>query len=413
MDIGNRRHKILLSAYACEPNKGSEPGVGWNWSVHLANYFEVHVITRKNNQKCIEEYLKSHPIDNIYFYYHDCSVWIRKLKKFPGGIFIYYKKWQREILPIAKHIVKEKKVEIVHHITFNEFRTPGKLYQIGVPFVWGPIGGGQFYSPIFKKAFFRKSDIVKENLRNGINHIYLAFSKDIEHVVKNAAVILIADQSTERIMPQTRKYFRMLETGYNLERNGIKKFEIQKISKIKLLWVGGIWPRKGLKLLIDALGGTTFRDFQLDIIGDGNDINYCKKLVDTYGLQKHIHFLGLLPYDEVNKYYDKADIFIFTSLRDTSGNVVLEAMSHGLPVIALKHHGVGEIVTAETGTLIETRNYVQMQREIISAIQYYQANKNIIELQGKAGRKRLESIYSWEHNIETMRQIYLSIVEGE
>ena len=178
------------------------------------------------------------------------------------------------------------------------FRTPGKLYQIGVPFVWGPIGGGQFYSPIFKKAFFRKSDIVKENLRNGINHIYLAFSKDIEHVVKNAAVILIADQSTERIMPQTRKYFRMLETGYNLERNGIKKFEIQKISKIKLLWVGGIWPRKGLKLLIDALGGTTFRDFQLDIIGDGNDINYCKKLVDTYGLQKHIHFLGLLRSEE-------------------------------------------------------------------------------------------------------------------
>lgn len=409
--MGDNRHRILLSAYACEPNKGSEPGVGWNWATHLADYFEVYVITRKNNQRCIEEYLKNHPVENIHFYYHDCMNWMKKAKRLPNGIFLYYKRWQSEILPLAECIVREEKIELVHHITFNEFRTPGKFYRIGIPFVWGPIGGGQFYSPTFKNAFFRKSDVVKEYVRNGINRIYLGCSKDIKQTVQNAAAILIADQSTEMVMPQTREYIRLLETGYNLNRNEIKKYTKRNDKDIKLLWVGGIWPRKGLKLLLDALGNSQFRNFQLDVIGSGNDMVYCKRLVETYGLHEHIHFLGSLPYDEVNEHYDNADVFIFTSLRDTSGNVVLEAMSHGLPVVALNHHGVGEIVTGETGMLIEVSSYVQMQQDIINAIQYYQNNRNILETQGRAGRKRLEDVYSWKHNVAIMRQVYLNILE--
>ena len=411
--MGDNRHRILLSAYACEPDKGSEPGVGWNWSIHLAEHFEVYVITRKNNQKCIEEYLGNHPVEHIHFCYYDCANWMRKVKKLPNGIFLYYKRWQREILPIAERIVKEEKIELVHHVTFNEFRTPGKLYRIGIPFVWGPIGGGQFYSQVFKEAFFRKSDIAKEHIRNGINQLYLSHSKDIKEAVKCAYAILIADQSTERVMPQTREYVRLLETGYNLDRNGIKKYKNQETGKIKLLWVGGIWPRKGLKLLLDALGHSQFRDFQLDIIGNGNDRERCEKLVEEYDLQDQIHFLGPLPYNEVNKRYDSADVFIFTSIRDTSGNVVLEAMSHGLPVIALNHHGAGEIVTDETGTLINVSNYAQMQQDIVKAIEYYQDNMNIVQIQGRAGRKRLEDVYSWEHNVNVMREVYLKILEEE
>lgn len=115
---------------------------------------------------------------------------------------------------IARKIIEDEKIDIVHHITFNEFRTPGKLYQLPVPFVWGPIGGGQFYNPIFKDAYFSRKDINKEKLRNFINRFYLIFSSDIKAAVKKANTILIADQSTESIMPKSRKYVRLLETGY-------------------------------------------------------------------------------------------------------------------------------------------------------------------------------------------------------
>ena len=74
------RIRVLMSAYACEPNKGSEPGVGWNWAIQMANWNEVYVITRSNNKDVIEAYLKRNPVEHLHFYYHDCSALKRKLK---------------------------------------------------------------------------------------------------------------------------------------------------------------------------------------------------------------------------------------------------------------------------------------------------------------------------------------------
>lgn len=408
------RIKVLMSAYACEPNKGSEPGVGWNWALQMAKWNEVYVITRSNNRKSIETFLQEHPIEHLHFYYYDCVAWKKKMKKLPNGIFIYYKMWQKEILPIAKKIVKNEKIDIIHHITFNEFRTPGKLYQLPVPFVWGPIGGGQFYNPVFKDAYFSQKDILKEKLRNLINKCYLLFSNDIKATVKKANTILIADQSTERIMPQSREYVRLLETGYDLSRNEIKDYDeslmISNERPIKLLWVGGIWPRKGLKVLIDALHESHFDNYLLSVVGDGQDRKASEKLVKDYGIASKVRFLGALSYNEVNDLYDSADIFVFTSLRDTSGNVVLEAMSHGLPVITINHHGVGEIVTDETGIRIDPVSYTSVKHDFIKAIEEYAENPKLMKQHGMAGRKRLETQYSWENNARVLQSIYEGIV---
>ena len=67
------RIRVLISAYACEPNKGSEPGVGWNWALQMAKMDEVYVITRSNNRKVIETFLQKHPVEHLHFYYHDCA----------------------------------------------------------------------------------------------------------------------------------------------------------------------------------------------------------------------------------------------------------------------------------------------------------------------------------------------------
>lgn len=409
-----KRIRVLMSAYACEPNKGSEPGVGWNWATQMAKYNDVYVITRSNNKEVIESYLKEFPIKNLYFFYYDCNNLKKKIKKLPNGIFVYYKIWQKEILPLAEKIVKKYKIDIVHHVTFNEYRTPGKLYKLPVPFVWGPIGGGQFYNPIFKEAFFNKRDVLKERLRNCINRSCLLFSRDFRVAVQQSEVIMVADQSTQKIMPKSRKYVRLLETGYNVEKNNAKVFSESEKNKldrpIQLLWVGGIWPRKGLKLLIDALHDTTFTNYHLRIVGDGQDKNNVEKLVEQYELSSKVEFLGSLDYKNVNKIYEKADVFLFTSLRDTSGNVVLEAMSHGLPVIAINHHGVGEIVTDKTGILIEPRTYDFLKKGFVDAIKRYAEDYQLIKTHGCAGRHRIEEKYSWEKNAQVLQGIYEEIV---
>ena len=92
-----KKLKVLLSAYACEPNKGSEPGIGWNWAIEIKKLgYEVLIITRKNNKKVIEkELLKNNILNKKNFYYFDLPKIFRVLKKIiPGGVYFYYYLWQ-------------------------------------------------------------------------------------------------------------------------------------------------------------------------------------------------------------------------------------------------------------------------------------------------------------------------------
>ena len=87
--------RILLSAYACEPGKGSEPAVGWMWATELAALgHEVWVITRSANRSAIEAALRSREPSRLHFVYCDLPLWARSWKKLPGAIYLYYFLWQ-------------------------------------------------------------------------------------------------------------------------------------------------------------------------------------------------------------------------------------------------------------------------------------------------------------------------------
>jgi glycosyltransferase involved in cell wall biosynthesis len=300
---------------------------------------------------------------------------------------------------MVRKTVKSYDIDIIHHITYNEYRTPGKMYTIDIPFVWGPLGGGHVYKKELRHAHYRIKDIFLEIIRKVINYGVVYFSSDLEKAVKTAKSIIIADPETFKMMPKSRKYTRLLEKAYYPERNAIKIYDKKpNQSTILLLYAGELILRKGVKLLIEALGESNFRDFHLDIISQGKDKELLKKSVKKYQLGRQVEFLGKLSYDEVNARYDNADLFLFSSLRDTSGNVVLEAMSHGVPVITLNHNGVSEIVTPETGELIEIISYDQIKSDFVDAIKKYYFDRALLEKKGRLARNRIEKVYSWGHD---------------
>ena len=87
-----QKHKVLLSAYACEPNRGSEPGVGWNWAIEIAKRgHDVVVLTRKNNREVIES--NENTPFNLNFIYYDLPSSLMWLKKV-FGVQLYYFLWQ-------------------------------------------------------------------------------------------------------------------------------------------------------------------------------------------------------------------------------------------------------------------------------------------------------------------------------
>src|ERR1017187_3861154 len=113
--------KVLLSAYACEPGRGSEPGVGWNWIAPLSRCHEVWVITRANNRPSIEAAGGS---NSARFVYCDLPRWMRWWKKGRPGILLYYYFWQFQAFLVARKLHVAVHFDIVHHVTFVKYWMP-------------------------------------------------------------------------------------------------------------------------------------------------------------------------------------------------------------------------------------------------------------------------------------------------
>ena len=135
--------KILLSAYACEPNKGSEPGLGWNWAREIARNHEAWVLTRANNRPSIEDTLRKGSIPSLHFVYYDLPDGVKSWKKGQRGVHLYYLLWQWGAYRTAKKVHKQVRFDLVHHITFVSVRQPSFMGLLGIPFIFGPVAGGE------------------------------------------------------------------------------------------------------------------------------------------------------------------------------------------------------------------------------------------------------------------------------
>ena len=82
--------RVLISAYACEPGQGSEPGGGWHWMCQIARFEECWVITRQNNRPVIEKTLAANPMPGVHFIYYDLPRWARFWKRGKTGVRLYY-----------------------------------------------------------------------------------------------------------------------------------------------------------------------------------------------------------------------------------------------------------------------------------------------------------------------------------
>ena len=155
------KKRILISAYGCEPFRGSEAGVGWNWVLQMAKSNELHIITRKNDREKIEKNIPEKLKDNLNFYYYDTCKLLQKVKKKEKRLYIYYFFWQIGIIKIIKKLKKKIKFDYSMHLTFGSLWMPTFLPFFDIPFIWGPIGGGDGVPKAYIKNFPLKQKIIQ------------------------------------------------------------------------------------------------------------------------------------------------------------------------------------------------------------------------------------------------------------
>ncbi|MDD5238237.1 MAG: glycosyltransferase family 1 protein, partial [Candidatus Omnitrophica bacterium] len=144
-----RRLKVLISAYACNPlaTEASYPGeaiLGWNLVKQISKRHDIWVFTRIYNRDAIEEEINKGNISNANFIYIDFPRPFSLLLKNFIGFRLYYLFWQMKTYFVAKQLQARLKFDLFHQITFNNDWMPSFIGAfLNLPFIWGPVGGGQ------------------------------------------------------------------------------------------------------------------------------------------------------------------------------------------------------------------------------------------------------------------------------
>ncbi len=353
--------RVLLSAYACEPGKGSEPEVGWQRALHMVELAdEVWVLTRSNNQAVIEsDPLSSAP--HLHFLYYDLPPWVLLLKKQAWFLPFYFFLWQWGAYRLAARRHSIRPFDRVYHVTFASMQYGSFMGRLGVPFTIGPIAGGE-RAPMRLRRSMPIRGKVTEFLRD-LGIIFQRYSPLTRPAFAAADRIYVTTADSLRLIPPKWRYKTSVHLAIAATRHTVQSDERMLPELPRFIFAGRLLHWKGVHFAIQALAEArrTISDATLTVIGSGPEEQWLREVAAKYALADAVEFAGYLPrqmlVDKLNSY----TAFVYPSLHDSGGFVVLESLQEGTPVVCLDLGGPGIIVTASCGIVIPTADADEAQ----------------------------------------------------
>lgn len=405
---------ILINAYACSPNMGSEPGMAWNWCVNLAKDCELHIITEGEFKDKIEAVLPTLPQGkNMHFYYNPVSDEIRKMCWNQGDwrFYKYYREWQWKTYIMAEEIIKQHHIDIVHQLNMIGFREPGYLWKIeNKPFVWGPIGGlKQFPSSYLEGAGIKMK--LFNRIKNIVNIYQIKHDKRVDQALKKADLLISSIPDSYNAIKKYKGLNSIIipETGCFIDDNSIKRNKEEKVDDdFRLLWVGKFDFRKQLNIALATMSKLKDKsNIKLIICGSGSDnqISYYKQMAINLGIEDNVVWKGNIENSKVKEEMRKSDIFFFTSVSEDTSTVVLEAVSCGLPVLCFDTCGMGYVINESVGQKVPLTNPRQSADEFAEKINYLYNNREYLQKLSDGCKQRQKEL-SWDNKAKQMVELY-------
>lgn len=403
--------KILVNAYACSPNMGSEPGMGWNWVSNLAKYCELFIITEEEFRDKIEAVVPTLPQGkNMHFYYNPVPEKVRDMCWNQGDwrFYWHYRKWQKRTLEIAKRICQEQKIDVIHQLNMIGFREPGLLWKIeSYKYVWGPVGGMETMPVAYLKGAGLKS-IVFNKLKNAINTLQYKFQPNVHNAIKRADALVAATRGCQEILQHYYKGDVVLlnETGCFPQEIVDKKKSTD--GPLNVMWCGKFDFRKRLDLAIKTIAEIKDLNVVLHVAGSG-DIDTYKKISSVCGVEDKVVFHGQVNHEEINNLMQDSDVFLFTSIMDATSTVVMEAIQNRLPVICFDTCGFGTVVNDTIGIKVQLSNPEQSVQDFANAIRKLYVDRQLLSQLSENCKERVKE-FEWDYKARKMVDIYNTIV---
>lgn len=402
---------ILAICFQASPSRGSEFSVGWGWLSAIARNNELWVITNDSCREDIETYKKDHPdVAKINFSYVSWNTSGVGSSLWPVLRRIRYSRWRKDALVEALRISSTEKIDICHFVNAVGFLDVVPLWKTGRPFVWGPVGGLSFVSRhLFSLLPFRSR--LFYGFKNVLRYIAIRIAPIPRRAASQASVVIAATAQTQSAMNRywgTRSIL-IPEVGRPEQRQIARPESRRTDEPIRIAWSGRMHSGKAPSLILDAVGMLDSSvDWELHMIGDGPDREQLESVAGSRGLAERCQFHGWLSRTDAIATMEGAHVFVLTSIYDLTSNVLLEALTSGLPVICLSTQAAAKIVGSDCGVVVKVDDAGRIPTAISNAIKGLYEDESRRMSMAESALARSEA-FTWESKMRALEEIYLSV----
>lgn len=403
-----KRSRVLAIAYACHPTRSAESRVGWARAMQAAANHDVTVLCspiedartlhRLAAEQGVDQSIRFVTIEHSRF-----GQWCysRDLLHLHG-----YRLWHSKAVQRARRLHAKRPFDLVHQVNFCGFREPGFGWKLGLPFVWGPIGGTQNF-PIRYLGLTCPLSGAREVLRNVVNRFQLRHSRRLQKAARHASAVLAATRCAQHDLRRHSGIEASVELEAGLDNDPLPpRTKRDPSTPIRLVWTGRLRAWKGLPLLLKAVAELPADvPFELRVLGEGSCEKTYRKLAQRLGIADRTRWVGWGDYPTTLPHYQWADVFVFTSLRDTSGAGLLEALAAGAPIIGLDHQGAADIMSPSCAVPIPVshpRETVELIQKAIARL----ARDPELHLRLSRGAQQRAETFVWNNRAAALEELY-------
>ncbi len=407
----------LLIAEAANPEWVSVPLVGWSSATAILQNVEGHLVTQIRNREAIERTsLSADSFTVIDSELVAKALW-RVSSLLTGGkgkgwttgmafFALSYYYFEHLVWKQFGPAIRRHEFDVVHRLTPLSPTVPSllarKCRKAGVPFVLGPLNGGVPWPKAFDAA--RRQEKEWLSYVRGAYKLLPGYRSTRNH----AAAIIIGSQDTWKQMPA-----RYHDKCVYIPENAIDpaRFNQQRTRTasrpIRVVFLGRLVPYKGADMLLEAAAPLIRAgELHVKIVGDGPQMDLLREIVISEQISDGVELTGWVDHTAVQDHLMNADLLGFPSIREFGGGVALEAMAVGLVPMVMRYGGLAEIVTDQTGFLIEMADRATIIARLRESLQNVVEHPELIEQKSGSARQRAMSQFTWDVKAKQVIEVY-------
>lgn len=392
---------VLIIAYSVDKNDISESQMAFEWISRLSLHANLWVITTGSR---LHETCGLESMPNVTLVKLQPRVIFRRFDSFDRAVHPGYVEFYLRARKAVRKVLAENAIDLCHHLAPQSPRFPSPLQGCGRPYIVGPIHGGVKPPAVMKELRGREGSLFLLRKLDGIRNRWdLLLRRTFEGAAVTVASAPYAGVAppasyctTTRILPGTAVPLPAKFQRHDSKSDG----------PVRFIYAGRLVPSKGVELMIEAFSHCTSTNTTLSIYGSGELETFYKELALKWRIDERVQWLGFVSQEQLIEEFSNADVFLFPSLKEAMGTVVLEAMGAGLPVICVDSGGPGYAVTEVTGIKVSLGSKTKMRDDLADAIDRLASSQELRREMGRNARSRVATEFTWDAVVNKMVELY-------